>query len=101
LRKSVDQAARFRLTLRLALLAWTQDCRVDWAYIQPGKPTQNAFAESCNGRLRDDYNHERPHSALAWQTPAKLPRFIGHRLWSCGQRKGVVHNSTATTTRKI
>src|SRR5258705_8520446 len=63
----------------------------DWHYIAPGKPTQNAFIESFNGRLRDellnetlftslaqarvalgcwraDYNDARPHSQLGWKT---------------------------------
>jgi putative transposase len=85
-----------------AILAWAQDACVDWAYIQPGKPTQNAYAESFNGRLRDeflnetlftslaqvraelaiwrdDYNHVRPHSALAWKTPAEVAAL--HRQW--------------------
>ncbi|MCC6788135.1 MAG: transposase [Hyphomonadaceae bacterium] len=67
--------------------------RVEWRYIQPGKPSQNAFAESFNARLRDellnetlfrslpharlmleawrdDYNHQRPHGKLGWMTPA-------------------------------
>ena len=71
----------------MAILRWSQDRDVDWHYIAPGKPTQNAFIESFNGRLRDeflnetlfttlrearaglaewkeDYNEERPHSAL-------------------------------------
>jgi putative transposase len=66
--------------------------KVAWHYIDPGKPVQNAFMESFNGRLRDellnetlfcslpharvalntwrrDYNAERPHSSLGWQTP--------------------------------
>jgi putative transposase len=73
------------------------DHKFDWHYIAPGKPTQNAFIESFNGRLRDellnetlfpslhharatlaawrkDYNTERPHSRLGWQTPAEFAR---------------------------
>ena len=66
--------------------------RSGWHYIAPGKPQQNGFNESFNGRLRDellnetlfrslghartvledwrrDYNEERPHSKLGWLTP--------------------------------
>ena len=62
-------------------------------FIEPGRPVQNAFIESFNGKLRDeclsvhwfaslreaqivieawrrDYNDVRPHSSLRWQTPA-------------------------------
>jgi putative transposase len=76
-----------------AILAWADEQRVAWQYIQPGKPQQNAFSESFNGRLRDellnetlfrslpharlaleawrdDYNRHRPHSKLGWLTPA-------------------------------
>jgi putative transposase len=76
-----------------AILAWTDQTRVDWHYIAPGKPVQNAFIESFNGRLRDeflnetlftslaqarialeewrrDYNTVRPHSRIGWLTPA-------------------------------
>ena len=76
-----------------AILAWTADAKVDWHYIDPGKPVQNAFIESFNGRLRDeflnetlftslmqarlaleewrrDYNTVRPHSGIGWLTPA-------------------------------
>ena len=76
-----------------AILRWADESRVGWHYIAPGKPTQNAFVESFNGRLRDellnetlfrsmaharalldawrtDYNAERPHSRLGWLTPA-------------------------------
>jgi transposase InsO family protein len=76
-----------------AILAWCAEHGIDWHYIAPGKPMQNGFIESFNGRMRDellnetlfhglaharavigewveDYNTERPHSALGYQTPA-------------------------------
>ena len=37
-----------------AVLAWSGDAGVEWHYIAPGKPTQNGFVESFNGRMRDD-----------------------------------------------
>jgi putative transposase len=37
-----------------AILRWSQDRGVGWHYIAPGKPQQNAFAESFIGRLRDE-----------------------------------------------
>jgi putative transposase len=77
----------------VAVLRWCQQVHVEWHYIAPGKPTQNAFVESFNGRFRDeclndtlfstlteartaitsgneDYNHHRPHSALGIMPPA-------------------------------
>jgi putative transposase len=77
----------------MAILRWSQDTSVEWHYIAPGKPTQNAFIESFNGRLRDellnetlfrsldharqmlafwknDYNTIRPHSAIGNLPPA-------------------------------
>jgi len=79
----------------VAILRWSQERVVAWHYIAPGKPTQNAFVESFNGRLRDeclnetvftslrqaravlaawraDYNEVRPHSALGGRTPASI-----------------------------
>jgi putative transposase len=76
-----------------AMLRWQQDAQIGWHYIAPGKPTQNAFIESFNGRLRDellnetlftslaharealaiwkdDYNTVRPHSAVGNVRPA-------------------------------
>ena len=37
-----------------AVLAWQQEHDVEWHYIAPGKPMQNGFVESFNGRLRDE-----------------------------------------------
>jgi transposase InsO family protein len=76
-----------------AILSWTEDHRIEWHYIAPGKPMQNGYIESFNGRMRDellnetlfldldqarqligawvaDYNTARPHSSLGYQTPA-------------------------------
>jgi putative transposase len=75
-----------------AMLAWQEERGIGWHYIAPGKPMQNAFVESFNGRLRDellnetlfrslwqarrliaewqtDYNEERPHTSLGGLTP--------------------------------
>jgi putative transposase len=76
-----------------AAIGWAGSAKVAWRYIEPGKPTQNGFVESFNGRMRDellnetlffslgharkaiarwaaDFNHCRPHSALGYLTPA-------------------------------
>lgn len=78
-----------------AILSWSQETKIGWHYIAPGKPQQNAFAESFIGRLRDeclnetlftslrqaravlaawqrDYNEVRPHSAHGGLTPASI-----------------------------
>ena len=78
----------------MAILRWSQESRVEWHYIAAGKPQQNAFVESFNGRLRDellnetlftslahvrqalaiwrlDYNTVRPHSRLGNLTPTE------------------------------
>ncbi|WP_241215107.1 IS3 family transposase [Sphingomonas sp. S-NIH.Pt15_0812] len=87
----------------LAILRWTQERPVEWHYIAPGKPQQNGYVESFNGRLRDeclnetlfvslgharsvlrlwrdDYNHVRPHSGAGGLTPADAARrVVQHR----------------------
>ena len=42
-----------------AILVWQQERDVEWHYIAPGKPMQNGFVESFNGRLRDECLNER------------------------------------------
>ena len=76
------------------LQAWLGECGIATAYIAPGHPWENGYAESFNGKLRDEclneevfwgeqhaqviverwrrqYNEERPHSALGYRTPAE------------------------------
>jgi putative transposase len=48
-----------------SILRWSQERRVEWHYIAPGKPTQNGFAESFNGRLRDECRNETLFTSLA------------------------------------
>ncbi len=37
-----------------AIFAWCKDHKADWHYITPGKPMQNGYAESFNGKMRDE-----------------------------------------------
>lgn len=80
-----------------ALEAWAIQHGVQLCFIRPGRPVENGFIESFNGRLRDEclnvewfsslrdardnlarwrnhYNQQRPHSALADRTPASFAR---------------------------
>jgi len=47
-----------------AILTWADKTRMDWHYIAPGKPTQNALIESFNSRLRDELLNETLFSSL-------------------------------------
>jgi putative transposase len=80
-----------------ALDAWAYQRGVKLTFIRPGKPVENAYIESFNGRFRDeclnenwflsleharqitekwriDYNSERPHSSLGYLTPEEFIR---------------------------
>mgnify|MGYP001431567430 FL=1 len=86
---TVDHGTEFQSR---ALEDWAYRRSVQLDFIRPGKPVENAFIESFNGRLRDeclnvhqftslaeaqaiieawrmDYNHRRPHSSLGHLTP--------------------------------
>ena len=49
----------------MAMLRFSQEMRIAWHYIAPGKPTQNAFVESFNGKLRDELLNETLFTSLA------------------------------------
>jgi hypothetical protein len=48
----------------MAVLRWSQEMRINRHYIAPGKPTQDAFIESFNGRLRDELLNETLFTSL-------------------------------------
>ena len=48
-----------------AILRWQEERSVLWHYIAPGKPQQNGFVESFNGRFRDECLNEHLFSSLA------------------------------------
>ena len=50
-RLSLDNGSEFRSR---AFDAWAADRGIELCFIQPGKPVQNAFIESFNGKLRDE-----------------------------------------------
>lgn len=81
-----------------AVISWLTKNEIGPVYIGPGKPWQNGHNESFNGKLRDEclnrdwfadlqeaqdivgrwrdhYNHERPHSALNYRTPAEAGNY--------------------------
>lgn len=84
-------------------LSWGIDRRIELKHIEPGKPVQNAFIESFNGRLRDEclntnwfrnlwdarrrialwrneYNNVRPHSSLSYRTPHEFAQqWLAHQ----------------------
>jgi putative transposase len=89
---TVDNGTEFS-SKAMDLWAYTNGVHLD--FIRPGRPVENGHIESFNGRLRDeclnvevfftladareklehwrrDYNHQRPHSALADRTPAEF-----------------------------
>src|SRR3984957_816940 len=94
------------------MLAWSQERRITWHFIAPGKPMQNGICEAFNGRMRDellnetifyDLDHARltlangpPHtirSALTQLTPAEFAgAFTATGCQDCS-KKGRSHAS--------
>jgi putative transposase len=104
----------------IAMLRWSQERQIAWHYIAPGKPQQNAFIESFNGRLRDellnetlfsslahvrealsfwkdDYNTIRPHSRLGNLTPAAY----ANRSAPDTQRDGTLRYTEGSAPRPV
>lgn len=80
-----------------AMFFWSKETNIKLSFIQPGKPTQNAFVESLNGKFRNEclnqhwfrtmeeakyeidkwrehYNHIRPHSSLNYLSPVEFAK---------------------------
>ena len=104
----------------MAALRFSQEKQIEWHYIAPGKPTQNAFIESLNARLRDellnetlftslalaraaltawkyDYNNARPHSALGNITPTEY----ANRAVPGPQRGGTLRYAEGSAPRPV
>jgi putative transposase len=98
-------------------LAWCIERQIDLRHIQPGRPMQNGHVESFHGKLRDEclntswfrnlfdarrriaawkreYNQQRPHSSLQYQTPAEFARRVTSPSTLSENRSG------ATTSRQ-
>ena len=99
-----------------AMDTWAHQAGVKLNFIRPGKPVENGYIESFNGRLRDeclnvevfldladarrkldawrnDYNQRRPHSALADRTPDEFAS-VDMQLSSAFSLKGRAEGAT-------
>ena len=101
-----------------AVLAWASDHNIAWHDIAPGKPIENAFVESFNGRMRDeflneslffgrgharreiaawaaDYNTVRPQSALGYQIPAAFAASLVHNTITATGQSAAISGGSA------
>jgi putative transposase len=99
-------------------LAWCVERQIELVHIQPGKPTQNAHVESFHGRLREkclnvswfqnlfdarrkiagwrtEYNEERPHNSLGYQTPKEFAERAREASYGRDGDKAALENASA------
>src|SRR4030088_3281930 len=71
-----------------AMLAWTQENRITWHFIAPGKPMQDGFCDSFNGRMRDELLNESLFFAL---DHARIKIATGPTVTTSSVRTGAIH----------
>ena len=102
--------------------AWAYEHGVRLSFIRPGKPVENAYIESFNGRFRDEclnehwfltmahakrvieiwrieYNTERPHSLLGDLTPEEFAAIAHPELLPPSARETALRGETLTTIK--
>ena len=117
----VDNGPEF-ISRDLDLWAWSNGVTLDFS--RPGKPTDNAFVESFNGKVRaecidqnwflslDDarskceayrreYNEERPHSAIGNKTPVEFMKSIGQPSRLILRRTGSLASGRSNVRGKV
>lgn len=103
-----------------AVLAWCGEIGVEWHYIAPGMPMQNGYVLSFNDRIRDkllnemlflslvharveiadlvvDYNRERPHTSLGYETLAAFAAELGKQWHASLRPAGSATQAIAST----
>lgn len=100
-----------------AVQHWLKGQQIQTAYIEPGSPWQNGHGDSFNGGLRDEcltlewfrnvaearvaiamwrreYNQDRPHSSLGYQTPVQFRQAYDHQQAQVRLREPINRQTT-------